>query len=198
MFPDFSLGEVHIDLGRSGEHFRSASGVLDDEMGHYAVSCHFVKPARHEVVELLVGGILYEVRAGFELVCHGLYTCKQRFHFLGTFYLLVLAESGEIGTVGHITDGGYGLELCRSFVDAGDTCVAVDALACIFKHESASSVHLDAVVSVLVRIFGVHTLCKRCESVGQSGVFLLFLALFRGELALACDVVEGLVDVHIA
>ena len=58
--------------------------------------------------------------------------------------------------------------------------------------------NLNGIVGILVGILGVHTLCQRCEGIGKAGVFLLLGALLGSELALAGDVVESLVDIHIA
>ena len=58
--------------------------------------------------------------------------------------------------------------------------------------------HLDAVVGVQVGVFGVHALRKRSACAGELLVELEFCLLLVGELAGALDVLEALVDVHVA
>ena len=58
--------------------------------------------------------------------------------------------------------------------------------------------HLDAVVGVQVGVFGVHALRKRRASRSELLVELEFCLLLVGELAGALDVLEALVDVHVA
>ena len=58
--------------------------------------------------------------------------------------------------------------------------------------------YLDAVVGILVGILRGHTLAEWGESIGQAAVLLLLCTLFWRELALAADVVQCLVDIHIA
>ena len=58
--------------------------------------------------------------------------------------------------------------------------------------------NLDAVVGVQVGVFGVHALGKRSACRGELLVELEFCLLLVGELAGALDVLEALVDVHVA
>ena len=58
--------------------------------------------------------------------------------------------------------------------------------------------NLDAVVGVQVGVFGVHALRKRRACAGEFLVQLEFCLLLVGELAGALDVLEALVDVHVA
>ena len=58
--------------------------------------------------------------------------------------------------------------------------------------------NLDAVVSILIGIFRVHTFCQRSEGVGKFGILLLFLAFFRSQFAFASNVVQRFVDVNVA
>ena len=53
----------------------------------------------------------------------------------------------------------------------------------------------DGVVGVLVGIFGSHTLAQRGEGVGQAGELLEFGLLLGLELAVALDVLQGLVHI---
>ena len=56
----------------------------------------------------------------------------------------------------------------------------------------------DGIVSILVGIFGVHTLGQWGEGISQTGVFLHFLTLFRRQLRVAGNVFKCFVDVNIA
>ena len=47
-------------------------------------------------MEFLVCSLLYKVRAGLELVCHGLDALHQRFHLVRAFNLLIVAQGGQI------------------------------------------------------------------------------------------------------
>ena len=58
--------------------------------------------------------------------------------------------------------------------------------------------NLDAVVGVQVGVFGVHALGQRRASRSAFLVELEFCLLLVGELAGALDVLEALVDIHIA
>ena len=58
--------------------------------------------------------------------------------------------------------------------------------------------NLNGIVGILVGILGVHTLCQRSEGVSQTCIFLLLSTLLGSEFALAGNVVESLVDIHIA
>ena len=111
---------------------------------------------------------------------------------------LVFAQAGEVRAGGDVADGGHDLQLRGALVDVRDAGVAVEAFAGVVLHEARSAVHLDGVVRVAVGELRRHALAHRGEGVGQLGVALLLLALLGRQLALAGDVVEGLVDVHVA
>ena len=95
-------------------------------------------------------------------------------------------------------EGGNRLQLRRAFVNGGNARVAVEALAGVFEHVAGTAVNLDAVVGVQVRVFGVHALGQRRASRSKFLVELELGLLLVGELAGALDVLEALVDVHVA
>ena len=194
----FRLGIVYVHQRRFGKHFGSCCRILNQQVRHYAHGSHFVKTASHEVQQFLIAAFLNGIGAGFELIRHFFYAVQQRLHFFAARNQLIVAQGGGIRTVGDVADGGYRLQLCSTFVDAGDTCIAINALTGIFQHEAGTAVNLDTVVSILVGVFGVHTFCQRCEGIGQFGIFLLFLTFFRSQFAFAGDVVQCLVDVYVA
>ena len=55
----------------------------------------------------------------------------------------------------------------------------------------------DSIVGILISILRVHTLGQRCEGIGQTLILLHLLLLFGCELAVALDVLEALIDVHV-
>src|SRR3712207_7999619 len=55
----------------------------------------------------------------------------------------------------------------------------------------------NCVVSILVGVFRVHTLCQWRESISQTTVLLHFLALLGSQLTLTGDVFQSLVNIHI-
>ena len=166
-------------------------------MRHHAVGSHLVETACGEVEQFLILGFLHGIGASFQFVGHFLYAVHQRLHGFAARDLFVLAQDRSISTVCYVADGSNRLQLGSTFVDAGDTCVAVDALASIFHHEARTTVNLNTVVSVLVGIFRVHTFGQRCKGIGHLGVALLLLTFFGRQLAFAGDVIQGFVDVNI-
>ena len=56
----------------------------------------------------------------------------------------------------------------------------------------------DRIVSCLVSILRVDTLCQWCESISKTSVLLHLLTLLRGELLVTCDIFQCLVDINIA
>ena len=56
----------------------------------------------------------------------------------------------------------------------------------------------DGIVSILVGVLRVHTLGDRSKCIGEASVLLHLSALLSGELAVAGDVLERLVDVYVA
>ena len=83
VFFHFRFSIVHVHFCGLGEHFRRTGGVLYYQVGHYAIGSHLIEAAGHEVMQFLICSILYQIRAGFELVGHGFYTLKQRLHLVG-------------------------------------------------------------------------------------------------------------------
>ena len=109
----------------------------------------------------------------------------------------ILLNNLGIKTIGHITDGCHGLQLSCTLVDACNACVAINTLASIFQHETTTTVNLNTVVGVLVGILGVHALGQRCEGIGQTLILLQFLAFLCSKFALACNIFQCFVNVHI-
>ena len=195
---DFGFGEVQVHLHALFEQFRCLGGVAEEQLGHHAVGCEFVEVAAAEVGELVVVRGLHDFDGFVELRVHGLSAGLEALIFGGHFARFQFLEHLAVGSGGDVREGGNRLQLRRTFVNGGDTSVAVEALAGVFKHVTRTAVHLDAVVGVQVGIFGVHTLRKRRASGGEFLVELEFCLLLVGELAGALDVLEALVDVHVA
>ena len=151
-----------------------------------------------QVMQLLVLCLFHQSHAMVELLGHGSHTSLYRLQLACHRHLGIVFNDRRVEAIGHIADGSHGLQLSGAFVDAGDTCIAVDALAGILKHESTATVYLYAVVSVLVGIFAVHTLSQRSKCIGQLAEFLHLCTLLRSEFALTCDILQSLVDVHVA
>ena len=198
MLGDFGFGEVQVHLHALFEQFRCLGGVAEEQLGHHAVGCEFVEVAAAEVGELVVVRGLHDFDGFVELRVHGLSAGLEALIFGGHFARFQFLEHLAVGSGGDVREGGNRLQLRRTFVNGGDTSVAVEALAGVFKHVTRTAVHLDAVVGVQVGIFGVHTLRKRRASGGEFLVELEFCLLLVGELAGALDVLEALVDVHVA
>ena len=172
--------------------------ILQQQVGHDDVCCHLVQMACAQVKHLLVLGFLDCCSSCIELGCHCL-DAVQIGRICKCFcFLFVVCYDACIHAIGYIADCCYGLQLGCSLVYAGDAGIAVDALTGIFEHEAAAAVYLDAVVCILVAVFAVHALGKRGEGVGELLVFLQFLTLLGSKLAFACNILQGLVDIHIA
>ena len=154
--------------------------------------------AAAEVGELFVVRGLHDFDCLVELRVHGLRAGLEALVFGGHFACFQFLEHLAVGAGGDVREGGNGLQLRRAFVNGGDACVAVEALASVFEHVAGTAVHLDAVVGVQVRVFGVHALGQRRASRGEFLVQLEFCLLLVGELAGALDVFEALVDIYIA
>ncbi len=56
----------------------------------------------------------------------------------------------------------------------------------------------DGVIGVLVGPFGIGTLGQRREGIGQTIPLFHLLTLFRGELTVAGNVLQRLIQIHIA
>ena len=195
---DFGFGEVQVHFHALFEQFRRLGGIAEEQLAHHAVGCEFVEVAAAKVGELVVVRGLHNFDGFVELRVHGLRTGLEalvfRAHILGFEFFEHLAVSAG----GHVRESCNRLQLRRAFVNGGDACVAVEALASVFEHVARTAVHLDAVVGVQVGVFGVHALGERSACAGELLVELEFSLLLVGELAGALDVLEALVDVHVA
>ena len=147
MLRDFGFGEVQVHLHALVEQFRRLGGVAEHELAHHAVGGEFVEVAAAEVGELVVVRGVHGLSAGLEALVFGGHFA--RFQFL---------EHLAVGAGVDVREGGNRLELRRAFVNRSNTCVAVEALASVFKHVAGTAVNLDAVVGVQVGVFGVHAL----------------------------------------
>ena len=158
MLRDFGFGEVQVHLHALVEQFRCLGGVAEHELAHHAVGCEFVEVAAAEVGELVVVRGLHSFDCLVELRVHGLRAGLEALVFGGHFARFQFLEHLAVGAGVDVREGGNGLQLRRAFVNGGDACVAVEALASVFEHVARTAVHLDAVVGVQVGVFGVHAL----------------------------------------
>ena len=195
---DFGFGEVQVHLHALFEQFRCLGGVAEHELAHHAVGGEFVEVAAAEVGELVVVRGLHNFDGLVELRVHGLCAGLEALVFGGHFARFQFLEHLAVGAGGDVREGGNRLQLRRAFVNRSNTGVAVEALAGVFEHVAGTAVHLDAVVGVQVRVFGVHALRKRRASRSELLVEFEFCLLLVGELAGALDVFEALVDIHIS
>ena len=198
MLGDFGFGEVQVHLHALFEQFRCLGGIAEHELGHHAVGGEFVEVAAAEVGELVVVRGLHNFDGFVELRVHGLRAGLEAFVFRANVHGFEFFEHEAVAAGGDVRECCNRLELRRTFVNGGDACIAVEALASVFKHVAGTAVNLDAVVGVQVRVFGVHALGQRRASRGEFLVELEFGLLLVGELAGALDVFEALVDVHVA
>lgn len=198
MLGDFGFGEVQVHLHALFEQFGRLGCIAEEQLGHHAVGGEFVEVAAAEVGELVVVSRLHIFHGFVELRVHGLSAGLEALVFGGHFARFQFLEHLAVGAGGDVREGGNRLQLRRAFVNRSDTGVAVEALAGVFKHVAGTAVHLDAVVGVQVGVFGVHTLGERGASGGELLVELELGLLLVGELAGALDVLEALVDVHVA
>ena len=198
MLGDFGFGEVQVHLHALFEQFRCLGGVAEHELAHHAVGGEFIEVTAAEVGELVVVRGLHCFDSFVELRVHGLRAGLETLVFGGHFACFQLLEHLAVGSGGDVRKCCNRLELCRTFVNGSNTRVAVEALAGVFEHVAGTAVHLDAVVGVQVGVFGVHALRKRSACGGELLVTLEFRLLLVGELAGALDVLEALVDVHVA
>ena len=198
MLRNFGFGEVQVHLHALFEQFRCLGGIAEHELAHHAVGGEFVQMTAAKVGELVVVRCLHNFDCFVELRVHGLRAGLEALVFGGHFARFQFLEHLAVGAGGHVRESCNRLELRRTFVNGGDTSVAVEALASVFKHVARTAVNLDTVVAVLVCVFGVHALGERRASGSELLVKLEFLLFVIGELAGALDVLEALVDVHVA
>lgn len=195
---DFSFGEVQVHLHALFEQFGCLGGVAEEQLAHHAVGGEFIQVTAAEVGELVVVRGLHEFHSFVELRVHGLRAGLEALVFGGHFARFQFLEHLAVGAGVDVRQGCHGLELRSTFVNRSDTGVAVEALASVFEHVAGTAVYLDAVVGVQVGVFGVHALRKRRASRSELLVELELGLLLVGELAGALDVLDALVDVHVA
>lgn len=198
MLSNFGFGEVHVNLHALFEEVCVCSRVAEHELAHHAVGGEFVEVAGAEVQELVVLGGLHDFDSLVVLRVHRLHAGLQRFVFRADVLVFEFREDFGVGAGGDVREGRNRLQLRRAFVNGGDACVSVQALASVFEHVARTAVHLDAVVGVQVGVFGVHTLGERSAGAGELVVKLHLGLFFVGQLAFAFDVFETLVHVHVA
>ena len=198
MLGDFGFGEVQVHLHALFEQFGCLGGVAEEQLAHHAVGGEFVEVAAAEVGELVVVRGLHSFDGFVELRVHGLSAGLEALVFGGHFARFQFLEHLAVGAGGDVRKCCNRLQLRRAFVNGGDTCVAVETLASVFKHVARTAVNLDTVVAVLVCVFGVHALGERRACAGEFLVELEFGLLLVGELAGALDVLKALVDIHVA
>ena len=189
---------AHVDVGALEEQLRRAACVVDDEQRHEDVARHVVEAAGKEVVYVLAAGLFHVVYGLLVQLHHLAGAYLQPAHILGHLVLQHLLHHREVSAVGDVAYCGHHLQLRRALVDGEYARVAVEPLALVLHDEARAAVNLYGVVGVLVGVLGVHALGNGREGVGQAGVFLLLLALLGRQLALAGNVVEGLVYVNVA
>ena len=198
MLRDFGFGEVQVHLHALVEQFRCLGCIAEEQLAHDAVCGEFVQVTAAEVGELVVVRGLHIFNGFVELRVHSLCAGLECFVFRAHILSFEFFEHLAVGTGGHVRESRNRLQLRRTFVNRGDTGVAVQALASVFEHVAGTAVNLDAVVSVQVGVFGVHTLGKRSAGAGELVIKLEFCLFFVGELAFAFDVFETLVDIDVA
>ena len=198
MLRDFGFGEVKVHLHALFEQFRCLGGVAEEQLAHHAVGGEFIQVTAAEVGELIVVRGLHDFDSFVVLFVHSLGTSPEAFVFRANVHSFEFFEHEAVAAGGDVREGGNRLQLRRAFVNGGDACIAVEALAGVFEHVAGTAVNLDAVVGVQVGVFGVHALRKRRASRSELLVELELSLLLVGELAGALDVLESLVDIHVA
>ncbi len=153
MLGDFGFGEVQVHLHALVEQFRCLGGVAEEQLGHHAVSGEFVQVTAAEVGELVVVRGLHSLDGFVVLHVHGLCAGLECFVFRAHILSFEFFEHLAVSTGGHVREGRNRLELRRTFVNGGDACVAVEALASVFEHVAGTAVNLDAVVGIHVGVF---------------------------------------------
>ena len=192
----FSVANIYVSA--LSEEFWSTGSVVEDKERHNDFCSHFIEAACQEVVEVVVASCLHIVDSVFILFYHLSHTFLQCLEFWSHFFFEHFLDDAKVSAVGHIADSCHHLKLGSTFVDREDTSVAEQALALVFHDEARTTVNRNSIVSVLVGVFRVHTLCQWSERIGKARIKFHFLALFWGERAVASDVFECLVDINVA
>ena len=157
---DFGFGEVQVHLHALVEQFGCLGGVAEEQLGHHAVGGEFVQVTAAEIGEFVVFNGLHVFNSFVVLIVHSLGAGLEALVFGGHFARFQFLEHLAVGSGGDVREGGNRLQLRRAFVNGGDACIAVEALAGVFEHVAGTAVHLDAVVGVQVGVFGVHAVTR--------------------------------------
>ena len=197
MLGDFSFSKVQVHLHAIAEEFRSLCGVAEQQLAHDAVCSEFVQVTAAKVGEFVVFNGLHVFDSFVVLFVHSLGAGLEAFVFRANIHSFEFFEHEAVAAGGDVRKCCNRLELRRTFVNGGDTSVAVEALASVFKHVARTAVNLDTVVAVLVCVFGVHALREWSACGSEFLVKLEFLLFVVGELAGAFDVFEALVDIDV-
>ena len=131
---DFGFGEVHVNLHALVEEFWGLGGVAEEQLAHDAVCSEFVQVTAAEVSEFVVLDRLHVVDSFLVLHVHRLQAGLDGFVFRANVHGFEFFEHLAVGTGGDVREGCNRLQLRRAFVNRGDACVAVEALASVFEH----------------------------------------------------------------
>ena len=199
MTDNFFLSHANKDMSRLLEEVWCFRSILDKEERTDDIGCHVVKTACKEVMNILVFACVNLLNSLFVELDEFSYTLTQTLHAVAReFALKHLLHDREVGTVSDVTYSSNNLQLCCTLIDREDTCITVQTLTLILHDETRTTVDRDRIVSCLVSILRVDTLCQWCESISKTSVLLHLLTLLRGELLVTCDIFQCLVDINIA
>ena len=152
----------------------------------------------HEVVIFRILIFFGKVYHALQPVGHPGDSGHQWLHLINDFASGEISQYVRVSSVRHITDGSHDLQLSSALVNRSDSGISIQPLAGIFHHETGAAMNLNAVIGILVGIFRIHSLGKRSERIGKTGICLLLLTLLRREGAGHGNVVQSLVYVHVA
>ena len=138
----------------------SGRGVAEEQLAHYAGGGEFVEVAAAEVGEFVVFNGLHVFNSFVELGVHRLHAGLDGFVFRANVHGFEFFEHERVAAGRDVRQSCDRLQLRRTFVNRGDACVAVEALASVFEHVAGTAVNLDAVVAVQVGVFGVHAVTQ--------------------------------------
>ncbi len=170
--------------------------IVEHQITHHDIPCHLNKAASHEIQEFGIvdtGNSLYGIDI---LLGHEIQRSLYCLVLGGNLFLSLTLDPVEICAGSDVADSRHNLKLSGSLINRGDTCIAINLLACIIFHETGTAVDLDAVIGILIAEFRCHTLCKRGEGICKTAVeFSLFL-LFYFKFALFGDIIVDLIHVY--
>ena len=105
-------------------------------MEHNNIGCNLYQVARAEIERFLTFHCFDMVNGCCKGVGHSASAFLDRTQCFAYFSLLEVAHLFEVAAVSYVADGGYDLQLCRTFVDARDSCVAIEALDGVIEHKT--------------------------------------------------------------